>query len=94
MSSKLPVYIFPLTTLLQNIPREVGKLLNNHTRSTLKVANNSWEVNCTGFESNKPRFGAGLVQFYKDNKVKVGDIVTFELISEHDNAFTVDIYRP
>ncbi|XP_074369269.1 B3 domain-containing protein Os03g0212300-like [Apium graveolens] len=76
-----------------NIPKEIGKLLNNQTKCTLKVANNSWVVNCGGYECNRPRFGAGLIQFYKDNKVKVGDTVTFKLISEHDTAFTVDISK-
>ncbi|KAK1401626.1 TF-B3 domain-containing protein [Heracleum sosnowskyi] len=76
------------------IPREVGKLLNKHRKCTLKVANSWWVVNCTGHECDRPRFGAGLIQFYKDNKVKVGDIVTFQLISEHDNVFTVDFSRP
>ncbi|KAL1802312.1 hypothetical protein ACET3Z_030959 [Daucus carota] len=87
------VNIRPAYLTYVNIPRDLAKLLNKKTKCTLKIAEDSWVVNFTGDVNDKPRFGGGLRQFCMDNKVKADDILTFQLISEHDNSFTVDISR-
>ncbi|KAF9611155.1 hypothetical protein IFM89_027241 [Coptis chinensis] len=92
----IPMHSYHFKSYHLIIPRAFGRengLTNKCCTITLTNSNKmSWEVNLKYMPSSSSAFiGSGWHQFYEANKLKVGDLCTFELVSRGSNKIVMNV---